>query len=191
MPALAPAAPPTDSELIEEILGGRLDAYDELMGRYERHVYKTSWGFGGSHENAMDLSQAVFLKAYRRLGSFEGRSGFKTWLMKIAYNEGVSWLRSNRRHVQGRESFEGDFGKLAAAPSTPDQEMQQLQKEQQRILLGGLGRLSRRYRTALVLRYLHGLSVREVASVLECSEGTAKNVLFRGVRNLRKEVVRA
>ncbi len=182
---------PTDADLIEEILDGRLGAYDELMSRYQKLVYKAAYGFGGNHDDALDLCQIVFLKAFRKLSGFAGRSSFKTWLMRVAYNEGVSWLRSNRRHEHGHQPLESTHAELPATASDADQETRQLRKEQEKILLRGLGRINRRYRTALVLRYLHGLSVREVASALECSEGTAKNVLFRGVRSLRKQVASA
>jgi RNA polymerase sigma-70 factor (ECF subfamily) len=190
MLAIAPSTTPTDQELIEQTLEGRLEAYDQLMSRYQALIYKTAYGFGKSRENALDLSQSIFLKAYRKLGAFGGRSQFKTWLLRLAYNEGVNWLRANRRHREGHELLESAHLSLDKVSTAPEQEKNHLRTERQRLLLRGLERLNKRYRKALVLRYFHGLSVREVAGVLECTEGTAKNVLFRGVRSLRKELVR-
>ena len=175
----------SDQDLISETLGGHLGAYDQLMERYQRLVYKLAYGYTRSHESALDLTQTVFLKVYRRIGSFRGKCQFKTWLMRIVCNEGVSWVRANRRHLEGREALD----LLEELPEGgADQEDQQVRREYRDRLLGGLSRLGDRYRTALELRYFHELSVREVASVLGCSEGTAKNVLFRGVRRLREQV---
>ena len=176
----------SDQELIAQTISGRLEAYDELMARYQRLVYKICRGYTDSHECALDLTQSVFLRTYSRLSSFKGQSAFKTWLVRITCNEGVSWIRANRRHLLGRESLDEA---LFLRDGSASQEEQQVRREYRDRLRDGLARLSHRYRTALELRYLHELSVREVASVLECSEGTAKNVLFRGLRRLREQVV--
>jgi RNA polymerase sigma-70 factor (ECF subfamily) len=176
----------SDQELIIRTLDGRLEAYDELMERYQRLVYKLAFGYAKSHEGALDLTQNVFLKVYRKVGSFRGKSQFKTWLIRIVCNEGVSWIRANRRHLEGRESLE----QLETVfEEGTDQLEQQVQREYRDRLLGGLARLGGRYKTALELRYFHDLSIREVALALDCSEGTAKNTLFRGVRRLREQVV--
>ena len=124
-------------------------------------------------------------KAYAKLASFRGRSSFKTWLTRLAYNEGVSWLRANRRHAEGRRPLDDA---LPLAETGEGQEAKLLESEKRKTLLRGLEQLSGRYRTALVLRYFHGLPVREIAAVLGCSEGTAKNALFRGVRRLRSRL---
>jgi RNA polymerase sigma-70 factor (ECF subfamily) len=176
----------SDQELIAQTLAGRLEAYDELMERYQRLVYKVAFGYAKSHENALDLTQTIFLKVYRKIGSFRSQSQFKTWLIRIACNEGVSWVRANRRHLEGRETVDQ---LETVTEKSVDQEGQQVQRQHRDRLLIALAHLGDRYRTALELRYFHELSIREVASVLECSEGTAKNVLFRGVRRLREQVV--
>ena len=175
---------PTDETLITETLGGRLEAYDQLMQRYERLIYKVAYGYTRSRESALDLTQTVFLKVYRKLGSFRGRGHFKTWLVRIACNEGVSWVRANRRHVEGRESL----ADIDIPARGCDQEEEAVRRERIEQMLSGLDKLGHRSRTALVLRYFHEHSVREVACVLKCSEGTAKNLLFRGVRRLRQQV---
>ncbi|MCP4200959.1 MAG: sigma-70 family RNA polymerase sigma factor [bacterium] len=176
----------TDTELIEATLGGREEAFEMLMKRYERFVYKLAFGFGRSHENALDLSQTIFLKVYRKLSLFQGQSSFRTWLAKVAYHEGLNWRRANRRHLDGRE----ELTQVADSGSTP-QDQGVLKEERTRLVLGGLAQLNRRYRTAIELRYFHGMGVREIASVLGCSEGVAKNALFRGIRRLRSQLAQA
>ncbi len=175
----------TDAELIQAVLAGREDAFDLLMKRYQRFVYKLAFGFARSHEHALDLTQTVFLKVYTKISSFRGQSSFKTWLAKVTYNEGITWQRANRRHSEGHEE-------LAELPTTaPSQDDQLLRKERLELVLAGLERLNRRYRTAIELRYFHGMPPREIAGVLGCSEGVAKNALFRGVRHLRSHLARA
>lgn len=177
---------PTDAELIEATLAGREKAFDELMQRYERFVYKLAYGFGRSHENALDLSQAVFLKVYRKLGLFRGDSSFRTWLAKVVYNEGINWQRASRRHVEGHEEIR-DVPERRALPQ--DEEL--LRTERTKLVLSSLVKLNRRYRAAIELRYFHGMTLREIAEVLGCSEGVAKNALFRGVRRLRSQLSEA
>lgn len=174
---------PTDAELIEATLTGEEEAFDALMLRYQRFVYKLAYGFGRSHENALDLSQLVFLKVYRKLGLFRADSSFRTWLAKVVYNEGLNWLRANRRHIEGLEA-------LPQGLSSPDpgQDDELLRSERTQMVLQGLTRLNRRYRAAVELRYFHGMAIGEIAQVLNCSEGVAKNALFRGVRTLRSRL---
>lgn len=177
---------PTDAELIEAALAGREEAFDSLMQRYQRFVYKLTYGFARSPENALDLSQAVFLKVYRKLALYRADSSFRTWLAKVVYNEGLNWKRANRRHLEGHEEL-GET--MRSAEPGPDAEL--LRAERMRLVLAGMGRLNRRYRAAVELRYFHGMAVAEIADVLGCSEGVAKNALFRGVRSLKSQLTGA
>lgn len=174
---------PTDAELIESALAGSEEAFDTLMRRYERFVYKLAYGFGRSHDNALDLSQAVFLKVYRKLSLFRADSSFRTWLAKVVYNEGINWSRSNRRHAEGRTELHD----VIASPE-PGQDTQVLHRERLRMVLDGLSGLNRRYRAAVELRYFHGMGPREIAEILGCTEGVAKNALFRGLRSLKSQL---
>jgi RNA polymerase sigma-70 factor (ECF subfamily) len=153
------------------------------MKRYERFVYKLAFGFGRSHDNALDLSQTVFLKVYSKLSLFRGESSFRTWLAKVVYHEGISWHRANRRHAEGRSEVQE-----TSVAQRPVQDDEVLRKERTRLVLGGMTHLNRRYRAAIELRYFHGMNLREIAEVLGCSEGVAKNALFRGVRSLKSQL---
>ena len=175
----------TDQDLIDETLAGTLGSYDVLMKRYEQLVYKVAYGFGKERESALDITQNSFVKAYHGLGTFRRNSNFKTWLARIAYHEGVNWTRKNRRHLRGRQPLEDEIG-LAAAGADPEDDA--LRQERKAQILEGLQHLSERHRLALTLRYFQGMPVREVAEILQCSEGTAKNILFRGVRRLKQAV---
>ncbi|MGH9457203.1 MAG: RNA polymerase sigma factor [Thermoanaerobaculia bacterium] len=175
----------SDESLVEETLAGRLDAFDELMKRYERAVFRVGWGFTRNRQDALDLTQQVFLKAYRGLATFRRDANLKNWLLRIAYNEGVSWVRQNGRALQTHDTLREDL------PAAAAQEQQLLTRERGELLVRALAGLNERYRLAITLRYEQGLPIDEIAALMECSEGTTKSMLFRGVRQLRAALAAA
>ena len=178
----------SDEILIQETLDGSLSAFDKLMVRYQQLVFKVAYSFGGNRDNALDISQTVFFKVWEKLHTFRSESSFKSWLLRIAYNEGINWTQSprNRRDLHEQLDDSADYHASEAA-----QESKLLQIEQRRILDRGLSSLNNRYRTAILLRYSHEMSIREIAGVLQCSETMTKNILFRSIRNLKKALVQA
>lgn len=182
---------PTDDRLVDETLDGDVEAFEALMRRYERLVFTVARGYGRSRENALDITQNVFLKVYRSLPGFRRESSFKTWLLRIAYNESANWVRRHGRH-RGHESIDPSAEPHDGLPARdPSQESRILAGERIALVERHLGNLNARYRLAVELRYFQELSIREIAEVLECSEGVAKNMLFRSIRRLRDELVRA
>jgi len=177
----------TELDLIRRVLAGDHEAFESLMKRYERLVFKVAYSFARDREEALDLTQTVFLKAYRGLDSFRTEADFKTWLLRITYNEGVNWVRKAGREGT-REDLESASRHLTSAPR---QEDRLVEKEQRGSLRRAMESLNERYRTAIILRYHHGMPIREIAGVLQCSETMTKNILFRGVRNLRRAVAEA
>lgn len=91
------AANRTDEELVAATLGGELAAYDQLMQRYERMIYSLVISFADGHEGALDLTQEIFLNAYRKLAAFDGRGTLKAWLARIAINQGINSAQSASR----------------------------------------------------------------------------------------------
>lgn len=174
----------SDAELIDSTLAGRSAAFDELMKRYERIVFKVAYSFCYSREDALDITQSVFLKTYRSLGTFRRDADFKTWVLRIAYNEGIDFVR--RRKKLAEETFDVETVQPAVDAA---QERALIERDQTVRLQRGLEKLNTRHRTALVLRYLQGVPIAEIAGVMRCSEGMVKNILFRGVRTLRKAVM--
>lgn len=170
----------TDEILVSKTLEGSLDAFDVLMRRHERLVYKVAFSYVGSRENALDVSQNVFLKVYDRLGSFDGRGSFKAWLMRIAYHESVNWVYAQKRHQRHEPLDDG-----AELEADDDPRRAFLERERRRRVMAEVERLSPRGRLAVLLRYFQSLPIREVAAALECSEGVAKSILFRSVRRMR------
>ena len=177
----------SDAELVEAARGGELEAFDELMRRHQRLVYRVVFRFAGDADGALDLTQSAFLKAYRGLAGYRAEASFKSWVLKIAVREGLNWSRSARR-ARLEPELEADDERLARPA---EQEDALVERERTGELRRALERLSARVRTALVLRYRDRCSIREIAAALDTSEAMTKNLLFRGVRQLRRTVGQA
>ncbi len=177
--------PLNDLDLIDEIRAGSQAAFDQLMGRHENFVYRIAYSYTGDRESALDISQNVFIKIHRKLEAFHGRSTFRTWLARIAQNESLTWLRSQKRHEGHAE-----ITHLNTPACKPVQEAAVLRAELSRDLLGEVHKLNPKQRQAVLLRYFDKMPVREIGDVLECSEGQVKSILFRGLQVLRNRLPR-
>ena len=177
----------SDQELVDATLAGELPAFDELMERYQRLVYSLVSSFANHTDEALDLTQNIFLKAYRKLSAFDGRGSLKAWLARIAINEGINTAKSATRRQARHEAWH--IVRDDHHPAAQDHDVLVTERKQQ--VANALGHLSPRHRLAIELRYLQEMPIREVAAVLECSEGVARNILFRGLRKLRQELAEA
>jgi RNA polymerase sigma-70 factor (ECF subfamily) len=169
----------SDQELANEVRSGSGVAFERLMRRYERLVFKVAFGFTGDGESAMDVTQNTFLKVHERLGSWRGEGDLRNWIARIAANEAMNWTRARRRRPTS------EFDEDVFLQPDPPQERAFRHREQRETLHRSLSSLNPRQRLAVVLRYFQGMTTREISSVLECSEGTARNILFRSLRKLR------
>lgn len=172
--------------LIDEIKSGDQAAYDELMQRHQNHVYHIAFNFTRSSEDALDLSQTIFLKAYQNLAKFRQESQFKTWLMRITYNEAQNWLRKNKKHLRQEEIDPAD---AALISDMPTQEDEILASENKTLLLQCLYDLNTKHRLAVILKYFENYSIKDIAQTLNCSEGVVKNMLFRSLEKLRSKLL--
>jgi len=174
-----------DEMLIDKTLAGSLECYDVLMQRYQKDVFAVARGYTRSVDDALDVCQNVFLKAYRKLDTFAGRSSFKTWLVSIANREGLNWLRTRSRkappNVVNLETVN--------LPSGNDQETEFLETERRQKVVNSLQVLNQRSRLAVILRYFRDMPIRDIAVILDCSEEVARNMLFRSVQKLRAAVM--
>ena len=172
-----------DEELVEEIRAGSHVAFGLVMARYERLVYRIGFHYSRQPESAMDITQNVFLKTYLKLDLFKGTGSFKSWLLRIAHNESASWLRKNRRYMDDVELTPVNTPGLQ-----PVQESEVVRWEQRKLLIDKLQELNSRQRLAVSLRYFEDMSIREIAGVLECTDGVVKNILFRSLKKLRNRL---
>ena len=173
----------SDQVLIGEILNGKSGSFDMLMQRYEKMVFKVAYYYTHDEDQALDVSQEVFLKAYRHLNRFRGESQLKTWLTRIAVNESQNWVKKHRRHLPT-----DDILQFADRETGDTQEDEMLASENRVQLLRSLYQLNTRYRLAVILRYFENYSIREIAATMKCSEGVVKNMLFRSLQKLKKNL---
>ena len=169
----------TDEALIGEIRGGSSVAFERLMQRYERLVFKIALGFTGDADSALDVSQNVFLRVHGKLGTWRGEGELRNWIARMAANEALNWNRGEKRHRAAGLDHEAVDG----SPSRQQDALEQ--RENRRLVRRSLDSLNSKQRRAVILRYFADLPIHDVAAALECSEGVAKNVLFRSLRRMR------
>jgi RNA polymerase sigma-70 factor (ECF subfamily) len=185
------ASEPNLVPVVEDVLRGNRDAFEEIVFLYRNQVYAAAWQLTRNCDDAMDITQEVFIRAYRALSSFKGNARFSTWLHRITVNAGIDYIRRRRRHVQGRvEREQSDASDKAAEPieaSVPETQRESVyRKELQERVLQALAVLSSKQKQVFVLRYYNDLSLREIAATMRCSEGAVKRHLYRAQLRLKE-----
>ncbi len=174
-----------DMELVAQAWKGDREAFSELVRRYYERVYGTIYSLVGDRDDADDLAQEAFLKAYRSLSNFRGQSQFYTWVYRIGVNCCLDWMKSrNRRKDVSLEREPWGLDGVFRHPQASDAGV--LRKELQAILEQAMETLPVEYRATLVLREIDGLAYDEIAYALGCSVGTVKSRLFRSRAQLRE-----
>lgn len=166
--------------LVEACLAGRSTAFDVIVERHQRSVYRLCYRFVGNHEDASELSQEVFLRAYRGLGSFRGQSSLATWLYRIGVN--VCLNRVSAKKVQ-TEPIDEHQHIETRSESAADRV---LKRERAAQVRAAVARLPPAQRAVLILRAYHEMSHKEIAGVLGSSVGAVKANFFHALRNLKK-----
>ena len=169
-----------DRELIEACLAGRRDAFDTLVERHRRHVYQLCYRFVGNHEDASDLSQDVFVRAYKGLPRFKGEASFSTWLYRIGVN-----VCLNRVAVKAPRAEPIEAGRDVDARGVDPAEAL-IQAEQREAVRAAIARLPGKQRATLILRVYQELSHQEIAAILGSSVAAVKGNVFHALANLRK-----
>ncbi|MFI5173815.1 MAG: RNA polymerase sigma factor [Terriglobia bacterium] len=169
----------TDLERVERCLKGEREAFDELVQQYQRPIYRLCFRYSHHPEEAYDLAQDAFLKAYQGLRTFNRRSSFKTWLYRVAINNCINYLHRQRSHGEEVEV------ESAEDHSVHIHDMVE-QNEKLRALRASLEKLPPRQQAALKLRVYDQLSYEEISKVLKCTVSTAKTNVFFGLANLRR-----
>jgi RNA polymerase sigma-70 factor (ECF subfamily) len=175
-----------DSQLVSKTLSGDLKSYESLVRRYQKLVYNVIFQIVRSHETAADLTQESFLRAFRGLKSFRTGMSFKPWLLRIATNASLNWIRDNKRADSLEALLEESPQQEPAA--TDDVEKQVDWCLSQSMLYEALAQLPARHRHVFVLRYQHDLSYEEIAQIMAEPETTIKSLLHR-VRARLKQIL--
>jgi len=182
----------TDEELVARSIRGDAESFNELILRWERPIFALAYRTIGREEDARDVCQETFLRAFRALPAFRGQSKFSSWLYRIALNLCRDWMRRERRSpvVQAPENV--DLLELAAA-AEPSESIEDLveRKDRTRSVERAMALLSEEQRTAIVLKEYHGLTFQEIADLLGCPLSTVKTRLYQGLTVLRRELVKS
>ena len=185
-------APSEETLLVNAARGGDIGAFEKLVKRYDRNVFRIAQHITQNREDAEDVVQDAFLKAYQNLGQFQGQSKFYTWLVRIAVNEALMRLRRRRpeRMISLDEDVktEEDSMPREVADWSPNPEQQYSQGELKEILGKTIQGLPTGFRTVFVLRDVEGLSTEETAAALELSVPAVKSRLLRARLQLRERL---
>ena len=180
----------TDEELVARSIEGDLEAFNQLVLRWERPIYALAYRVIGREEDARDVCQETFLRAFRAIGGFKGQAKFSSWLYRIALNLCRDWLRRERRAPlvqppEGRDPM--DLVADLPAPLEPIDEMV-ARREVASSVARAMAALSADQRTAIILKEYHGLTFQEIADTLGCPLSTVKTRLYQGLTVLRREL---
>jgi len=179
-PGDRPLADATDESLVAACLEGRRDAFDIIVERHRRHVYQLCYRFVGNHEDASDLAQDVFIRAYRGLGRFKRQSSLGTWLYRIGVN-----VCLNRVAIKTPKPAPLDHDEvLAGNEESPSDAL--LRGERAKQVRAAIARLPDKQRATLVLRVYHELPHEQIADILGSSVGAVKANFFHALKNLKK-----
>jgi len=181
----------TDEELVARSIGGDADSFNELILRWERPIYALAYRTIGREEDARDVCQETFLRAFRALPGFRGQAKFSSWLYRIALNLCRDWIRRERRAPLLQPPKDGDLMELAAA-AEPAESIEDLvaRKDLARSVERAMALLPEEQRTAIVLKEFHGLTFQEIADLAGCPLSTVKTRLYQGLTVLRRELAR-
>ena len=179
----------TDEELVARSMGGDLDSFNQLVLRWERPIYALAYRVIGREEDARDVAQETFLRAFRALAGFKGQAKFSSWLYRITLNLCRDWIRRERRAPITQAPEGVDLIDLASA-AEPSETVEDLvaRRELGRAVAKAMAMLPEEQRTAIVLKEYHGLTFQEIADLLDCPLSTVKTRLYQGLTVLRKQL---
>lgn len=188
-----PANGPDDLELVSMCQQGDTGAFNELITRYRQRCFAMIFHMVRNEEDAWDLTQDGFVRAWRNLKGFRGQSSFYTWLYRVMANVGLDWLRKKR--VRGDGEFDDTVALRSietSAPTAPkaiaDPTERIVRGEVRARIDAAIEKLTPEHRTAIVLREIEGLDYQEIADAMECSIGTVMSRLFYARKKLQTQL---
>jgi RNA polymerase sigma-70 factor (ECF subfamily) len=179
--------PPAIDQIIQRCLEGDQAAWSEIVRLHRRKVFNIAYTFVGTHDQAEDLTQDVFLKLFKSLGTFDRRANFQTWLISVSRNLCIDHYRSVRKE---RETMNRDVdpGALSPAATTRSPQAELELRDRVQLLRVALDRLAPTLRTAVMLRDIQELTYQEIADRLDLPEGTVKSRINRGRTELARQI---
>jgi RNA polymerase sigma-70 factor (ECF subfamily) len=179
----------TDEELVARSRGGDLESFNQLILRWERPIYALAYRVIGREEEARDVCQEAFLRAFRALPGFKGQAKFSSWLYRITLNLCRDWIRRHRRAPVSQMPEDTDPMELAAELG-PVESIEDLaaRRELTVVVERAMQFLPEEQRTAIILKEYHGLTFQEIADLAGCPLSTVKTRLYQGLAVLRREL---
>ena len=179
----------TDDELVARSMGGDAESFNQLILRWERPIYALAYRVIGREEDARDVCQETFLRAFRALPGFKGQAKFSSWLYRIALNLCRDWIRRQRRAPVMQMPEGVDPGELMAERG-PVESIEELVARRQlsSVVEVAMALLPEEQRTAIILKEYHGMTFQEIADMQGCPLSTVKTRLYQGLTVLRRQL---
>jgi RNA polymerase sigma-70 factor (ECF subfamily) len=182
----------TDEELVSRSMGGDPESFNQLIKRWERPIYALAYRTIGREDDARDVVQETFLRAFRGLSGFKGQAKFSSWLYRITLNLCRDWMRRQRRAPVIATPDGVDLVELAGESEDVEAaDAAVARKDLSRLIARAMTALPEEQRAAIVLKEYHGLTFQEIAELLGCPLSTVKTRLYQGLTVLRKELERS
>ena len=179
----------TDEELVARAVGGDAESFNQLILRWERPIYALAYRVIGLEEDARDVCQETFLRAFRALPGFKGQAKFSSWLYRIALNLCRDWIRKQRR-APTMQMPEGVDPLEMASDRGPAESIETLvaRRELSAVVEEAMALLPEEQRTAIILKEYHGMTFQEIAELQGCPLSTVKTRLYQGLSVLRRHL---
>jgi RNA polymerase sigma-70 factor (ECF subfamily) len=179
----------TDEELVDRARGGDVDSFNQLILRWERPIYALAYRVIGREEDARDVCQETFLRAFRALPGFKGEAKFSSWLYRIALNLCRDWIRKQRR-APTLQMPEGVDPMEMAGERGPTESIEELvsRRELSAVVEEAMTLLPEEQRTAIILKEYHGMTFQEIADLQGIPLSTVKTRLYQGLSVLRRHL---
>lgn len=180
----------TDAAVVAQVLAGDSEAFRLLVDRHTRSIYGVAYRMTGSQEDAEEIVQETFLRAYKALHKFELRSSFATWLYRIAVNRCIDFLKRKKMTdtVQIADDPAEGEREIQVAAGDPGPDRLLLSNEAKQKIDQAIGLLSPTERVAFTMRHMEGRSIEEISKTLKVRGSAAKNSIFRAVQKIRQEL---
>lgn len=176
---------------IKQVLKGDQNAYEDIVNLYQHKLYQVCYRMLGNKEEAEDITQEAFVRAYINLHSFDQNRKFSTWIYRIATNLCIDRIRKKKpdyyldAEVAGTEGLDM-YSQIAADEQLPEEALEQMELQER--IQYEISRLPDKYRAVIVLKYIEELSLQEISEILEMPLGTVKTRIHRGREALRKQL---